>query len=232
MRIGIVQSNYLPWRGYFNLISFCDIFVFHDDIRYTSQDWRNRNYINSRQGPHRMTIPVGPGQNRNINQIDLPRGKWRKEHFRLIQQSYSKHMYWPDYKDFIEYIYREDTFSTLSSFNQSTIQTISTNFLKLSTRFVDSSSFNFSSSKQHKVVDLLRELGATEYVSGPAAKAYLDVQFMSTIGIKTLWINYETLVPYPQLNFPANNNLSIIDLLFNCGPRSREFLTASLVDSD
>jgi len=230
MKVGIVQSNYIPWRGYFDLIKNCDIFVFLDDVQYTSRDWRNRNYIDSQSGRKLLTVPVGSSRKRLINEVQLPSGEWRVRHFNSIKTSYGLYPYWNLYRGFLEKFYFDFSISNLSKFNQAFITRVSGDFLGIKTQFFDSSLLEIKSKKQARIMEILKELGASHYISGPSGRNYLDESIFLKSGIVLLYIDYSPLLSYPQPAGFSSDRLSIIDLLMNCGPDSAHYLNSKLVE--
>src|SRR5687767_735619 len=101
-RVAVLQSNYIPWKGYFDIIHDVDVFIFHDDLQYTKQDWRNRNRIKTPKGAEWLTIPVGTSEDRLICEVEIPESNWAEKHWRMIQQNYSKAPYFTLYKQFLE----------------------------------------------------------------------------------------------------------------------------------
>ena len=115
MKVGLLQSNYLPWKGYFDLIAAVDLFVFHDDLQYTKNDWRNRNKIKTPNGATWISIPCGTNQKRLINEVRVDQIKWQNKHFSIIQENYKDAPYWNYCLPLLEYIYHEQTWDTLSN---------------------------------------------------------------------------------------------------------------------
>ena len=174
MRVVINQSNYLPWKGYFDFIHDADMVIFLDDVQYTHRDWRNRNRIKAKHGLLWLTIPVGSNSNRLINQVLLPEGDWANSHWESIRHAYVTSPYFHDYAPFVSEVLARPPSSTLSGFNQHLIKIIAKDFLGIDgTKFVDSASLGVRESKQDRILALLKSVGATTYISGPAAKAYL-----------------------------------------------------------
>ena len=118
----ILQSNYIPWKGYFDLIHDADLFIFYDDLQYTKNDWRNRNKIKTEQGLKWLTVPVGIDLNRLIYEVDIKDHTWQKKHWEIIKQSYSKCKYFSNYKSFFENIYLEQEWLNLSAMNQGIVK--------------------------------------------------------------------------------------------------------------
>ena len=123
-RVAVLQSNYLPWKGYFDIIHSADLFIFYDDIQFTKNDWRNRNKIKTQSGPAWLTIPVGGDLNRLINEVTLQDQRWAVKHLKSIQQYYSRAPFFKRYQDFLEDVYLNRQWSHLSKLNQYLIQHI------------------------------------------------------------------------------------------------------------
>ena len=224
-KVAILQSNYIPWKGYFDLISKVDLFIFHDDLQYTKNDWRNRNLIKTLNGPVWMSIPCGTNEKRLINEVKINDFSWQRKHWNLICQSYSKAPHFKDYKDFFEDFYLKKQWTSLSELNQYLIKEISLNFLNLNhTIFDNSTNYNLKHKKGERVIELLKKTNATNYFSGPSAKNYIDEEAFVNNNIEVHWMNYDNYKPYNQLYGQFEHQVSIIDLLFNLGNSSVEFI--------
>jgi len=222
--IAILQSNYIPWKGYFDIINMVDEFVFHDDLQYTKNDWRNRNLIKTEKGPTWLTIPCGMNEKRLICEVQLPDRKWQKKHWLKIEKYYRKSKYWLLYKDFFADIYLKNKWNSLSELNQALIRSISHDILSIKTVFRDSREFNLVESRAERVMELIKKTNATIYLSGPSAKNYLKEKDFSSAGITLQWMDYSNYFEYPQLFPPFNHKVSIIDLIFNVGDRAKEYM--------
>lgn len=224
MRVAILQSNYMPWKGYFDIIASVDLFVFHDDLQYTKGDWRNRNKIKTPKGAEWLTVPCGTSEHRLICDVKLTNSDWQRKHWGLIQTNYLKAPYFKQYSPFFEEIYLGHTWANLSDMNQYVIKVISTELLRMNAQFDDSRAYDLKTAKGDRVIELLKKVGATKYLSGPAAKSYLNDSAFATEGIDLEWMNYSGYPEYPQLNPPFDHAVSIIDLLFNTGPDAASFM--------
>lgn len=220
LKVVVIQSNYIPWKGYFSLIAEADTFVFYDDVQFTKNDWRNRNRIKTPNGPLWLTIPVGQALDRLINEVELTDSSWQKKHFKSLQFSYQKAPYFERYLDFLKETYLNTTWRNLSELNQFLIKTIATEFLGISCRFENSSDYQLKGTKEDRLLDLLSQVGATEYISGPAARDYLSPSRFENLGIKLTYFDYRGYPEYPQLHPPFIHEVSILDVLFHCGGRS------------
>lgn len=228
MKVVILQSNYLPWRGYFDLIHDADLFVFHDDLQYTKNDWRNRNKIKTPRGTEWLTIPVGTDEHRRIDEVLLPTDRtWAARHWRLLQDHYREAPHFGAYEAFFREVYEGRTWTRLSELNQFLITRIARDFLGCTTDFTDSTRFGLTSRKQERVLDLLRATGATTYISGPAAKDYLDPEAFREAGIDLVWKDYSGYPDYPQFHPPFAGAVSIVDLLFQTGPQAADYIWRS-----
>lgn len=217
MRVAILQSNYIPWKGYFDIIAQVDRFIFHDDLQYTKGDWRNRNKIKSHSGVTWLTIPCGTDEKRLICDVVLVDPAWQKKHWDLLYRSYAKTPYFSYYRDFFEDIYLNNKWRNLSDMNQHIIKKISTEILGVDVVFDDSRHYHLQHKKGARVVELLHKVGATQYLSGPAAKDYLDPNEFIAAKIELKWMNYDHYPEYPQLFPPFCHYVTILDLLFNVG---------------
>ena len=224
-RVAISQSNYLPWKGYFDLIHDADLFIFHDDLQYTKNDWRNRNRIKTSRGLTWLTIPVGTNEHRLINEVVLPADPgWRAKHWRRLQENYCHAPHFARYADFFREVYEQHSWTRLAELNQFLIKTIAREFLGISTEFADSAQFGFTSRKQERVFDLLKAVNATTYISGPAAKAYIEPARFEEAGIELVWKDYSGYPEYPQPHPPFEHAVSIVDLLFSVGPAAPYYI--------
>ena len=223
-KVAILQSNYIPWKGYFDMINMVDEFIFLDNVQYTKNDWRNRNVIKTPNGKRWLTIPCGKDENRLICDVVLKDKSWQKRHWNMIEQNYHKSKYWKQYKTFFEDFYLKKEWNNLSDLNQFLIMNISQNILGINTIFRDSREFDLQYSKAERVLELLKKTKANYYLSGPAAKAYLNEDVFKMENIQLEWMDYSGYPEYFQLYPPFEHKVSIIDLIFNEGPNIKKFM--------
>jgi len=226
-RVAVLQSNYIPWKGYFDLIGMVDTFIFYDDLQFTKNDWRNRNRIKTPNGTKWLSIPCGINTNRLICEVELTDAKWQQSHWSIIYQSYGKAPYFKYYEDFVREIYLNVKWKSLSDLNQSIIRKISTDLLGFNTIFEDSRQYALEGQKAERLKHLLLLAGATNYLSGPAAQNYLDEKLFMDAGINVEWMDYNGYPEYDQLYPPFEHGVSILDLLFHTGPRARYYLKSN-----
>jgi len=218
----ILQSNYIPWKGYFDLINSADEFIFLDDVQYTVRDWRNRNRIKTETGLKWLTIPTGSNRNRTISEVDFTDNNWKQKHLQQLRFHYSKAPYFTDVENLIQDIYNNPT-NSLSEFNQYSIRKIAA-WLGIKTEFKDSSVFHAKGKSTYRLIDILVKTGATHYLSGPAGKGYIENNLFDKAGIGLEYFDYSDYKEYPQLYPPFVHEVTILDLIFNTGPKATQYL--------
>jgi hypothetical protein len=201
-----------------------DLFVFLDDVQFTVRDWRNRNKIKTHQGTHWLTVPVGGKRNRLIHDVQITDDGWSVSHWKSIEQNYSKASYFTKYKDFFEFVYIDSQWTSLSEMNQFVTTKISQDFLGIKADFKDSREYDAHGEKLERLLDLLVKTKADYYVSGPSARDYIVDHKIAEIGVELHYKDYSGYPEYPQLYPPFEHGVTILDLLFNCGPDAPYFI--------
>ena len=227
MRCVVLQPSYIPWRGYFHQIQKADVFVFYDDVQYDKHGWRNRNRIKTREGTRWLTVPVhtkSHGRTRlRINEIQIDGStNWAQRHWRSLTQSYGKAPFFGRYAPLLEPIYRDPP-ACLADLDIALTMILARALGLAGARFVRSSALGLSGARMERLVSVLRAVGATRYVSGPAARAYLDEAELAREGIGLEYMRYD-YPAYEQLHPPYDPAVSIVDLLFMEGPRAADFI--------
>jgi WbqC-like protein family len=215
--VAVLQSNYIPWKGYFDIIHDVDLFVFYDDNQYTTRDWRNRNRIKTAGGAQWLSVPVGDDRNRLIHDVAIPDAGWQAKHFDSLRQNYGKCPHFAQYRPWLEHVYLERQWRNLSELNHATIQHVAQECLGIQTAFADSRSYAAQGQKLDKMVDLVVKAGATSYLSGPSAKDYIEPERFEQVGIALEWKDYGGYPEYPQRFPPFEHGVSVLDILFNTG---------------
>ena len=223
IRVAVVQPSYIPWRGFFDIIHKVDLFVHYEDVQFTKQDWRNRNLIKGRYGLQWLTVPVNRDTMKgNIDEVLIANEKaWGEHHWNVIQMEYVDAPYFNQYADFFKDAYSR-TWDKLTELDIYLTQEIS-KFLGIKTEFVRSPQFNSQGRSTDKLVDLLKKVGATYYLSGPSAQAYMETEKMEAAGIELDYIEYN-YPEYPQLHGAFEPQVSVIDLLFNVGSDAPKYI--------
>jgi len=229
--VAILQSNYLPWRGYFDLMRRCDLFILGDTVQYTKRDWRNRNIIKTPSGSLWLTIPVWhtPRATTAIDEVQVSDPGWASKHIDILRYNYRRAAAYEEASPWL--------FELLQSVAEETLLTrVNTRLLcgialrlGITTDIVHSSQIIPRQkldelNRNSRAVELCRAVGATCYLSGPAAKDYLDEPLFQDHGIDVAWMSYEGYPDYPQLWGSFEPKVSIVDLLLNMGQSASAYL--------
>jgi hypothetical protein len=223
--VAIVQSCYIPWKGYFDLINLVDEFILYDDRQYTRRDWRNRNRIKTPQGPQWLTIPVEvKGRyDQRIDETRIADPDWTDRHWKTLMHNYASAPHFDDYRDTIESLYRTTTDPRLSAVNRTFLEAIS-KILGIRTRLSWSTDYGAEGSKTERLVNLCRAAGATSYLSGPRARGYMDEGLFEEAGISLEYMDYDAYAEYPQLHPPFEHAVTVLDLIFNTGAQAPRYM--------
>jgi len=223
--VAINQSNYIPWKGYFDMISMADEFILYDDMQYTRRDWRNRNKIKTPHGLLWLTIPVQVKGKffQTIKDTLVVDTSWAARHWHTIRSNYTKATCFEAYREIFEELYLGSDSLGLSEINYRFLSRIC-GILGIRTKLSLSSDYKLIEGKTERLVDLCQQAGATEYLSGPTAKNYINPKLFERAGIKLTWMDYSGYPEYPQLYPPFEHAVSIIDLLMNVGPEAPTFM--------
>lgn len=221
MKVGMIQSNYIPWKGYFDFIDDVDLFIFYDDVQYTHRDWRNRNVIKTRDGLIWLTVPVKHDNSTLIQSAVIDNSqRWSDKHIKAISLAYGKTKYYGTYCDGLFEIIRKKH-DTISELNIELIIWVM-NKLNIKTLTRMSREFEIDGNKYERPLKILKQIGATSYLSGPAAKPYTDSAQYAEAGIELLYKSYSYL-EYDQQFPPFVHGVTILDLIFNCGCEERKY---------
>jgi len=224
-RVAILQSNYIPWKGYFDLINIADEFILYDDMQYTKRDWRNRNKIQTPNGLQWLSIPVMVKGKyfQKISNTKISDNSWGKKHWAVLKQNYSKAAYFKVYKDIFEELYLNNKDEYLSQVNYKFICAIK-QILGISTKVRWSSDFDLADGQSEKLLGICKDCDADIYLSGPAAKDYLDENIFMRNKIKIEWMSYNNYPVYQQVFQPFDHGVTILDLIFNEGENCTKFM--------
>ena len=211
----ILQSNYIPWRGYFDLMRRADHFVFYDDVQYTKNDWRNRNRIIAPAGPQWLTIPVQTGGKfgQTIAETMPVDARWMRKHLAALQAGLARGRHftaiWPKLRDWFDEAGQQ---ATLSGINQVLIRAIMKE-LGLRTRLHQSAEVDQGEGQTARLVRICQALGAKRYLSGPAARSYLQESRFAAAEIAVDWMEYPAYPTYTQSNGSYDPKVSVLDCL-------------------
>jgi hypothetical protein len=224
-RVAIVQSSYIPWKGYFDLIRTVDEFILLDDVQFTKRDWRSRNAIKTKDGVAWLTIPVQTKGKylQTIAETTVSDPEWAQRHWRTIRGAYARTRYFDAYAGPLEALYGAPPSDRLSDINHAFIVALCS-ALGISTPITWSSEYHPREGRNERLIDLCVKAGATEYLSGPAARDYIDHDAFGAAGVSVHFADYAGYAEYEQPHPPFEHFVSAIDLLFCAGPRARDFM--------
>lgn len=225
-KVAILQSNYIPWKGYFDIIDSVDEFIFYDEIQYTKNDWRNRNKIKTQNGLLWLSIPTETKGHleKKINEVKITDKKWVKKHWNSISNAYAKAPFFKEYKCFFEDLYKDCLKEDyLCSVNYKFILGINS-LLRINTKITYDKDYELIEGKTERLIDLIKKAGGTSYLSGPAGKSYINENLFKEANIKLEWIDYSKYIEYPQLFPPFEHGVSILDLIFNTGKNAINYI--------
>lgn len=224
-RAAILQSNYIPWKGYFDLIASVDVFIWFDQVQYTKQDWRNRNKVKTPNGAKWISVPVTVNNlyEQRVCDTLIADTKWAINHWDKLENAYRKAPCFDLIVNWLKPIYLECQYSYLTEVNRELIREIC-RFLGIATEFRCSSEFELADGKTDRLVGMCKDVGADCYVSGSAAKAYVDPSVFSKENISISWFNYENYPEYPQLWGEFDHFVTILDLLFCTGDDASKYM--------
>jgi len=223
--VAIVQSNYLPWKGYFDLINSVDEFILYDEVQYTRRDWRNRNLIKTPKGLEWITVPVEvKGQySAPIRDIRIADPGWGRKHWASIVHNYARAPHFKAYAGVLEPAIAEAKETHLSALNRRLIEVVC-NMLGIRTPLAWSWDYASSGERNERLMTICKSAGADAYLSGPLAKDYLDESLFAANDIAVRWMDYSGYPEYPQLHGKFEHGVTILDLLFNAGPEAPRYM--------
>ena len=225
-KVAILQSNYIPWKGYFDIIGLVDEFILYDDMQYTKRDWRNRNQIKTPQGLLWLTIPVDTKgkYHQKIKETRITDHGWAASHLRSIELNYARAPYFSRYAPLLADLYgRAGEMDLLSDVNYLFLTELCRE-LGITTRITWSSDYTLIEGKTERLAGLVTSAGGDCYLSGPAAKDYIVDDVFRDAGIRLEYMNYEGYPAYPQLHGDFIGTVSILDLLLMTGPDAKNYM--------
>jgi hypothetical protein len=224
-RVAIVQSCYIPWKGYLDLINLVDEFILYDDRQYTRRDWRNRNRIKTPQGTQWLTIPVEvKGRyHQRIDETRISDPEWSERHWKTLVHNYASAPHFEDFSNRLERLYREAGDLRLSEVNRAFLEELCA-ILGIRTRLSWSTDYQATGERTDRLLSLCKAAGATTYLSGPSARDYIDPTSFEEAGIELEYMEYSGYPEYRQLYPPFEHAVTVLDLLFNTGADAPRYM--------
>lgn len=229
--VAILQSNYIPWKGNFHMMYLVDEYVLYDDVQFTRRDWRNRNKIKTPTGLRWLTIPVKSVSNhqskeytQRICDTEISDRFWAEKHWREIESNYSIAPFWKMYETRLKETYEAAAKETFLSMVNYLFLTTFMELLGFSTKITWSMDYCTQGHKTDRLIDILKKTGATDYLTGPTAKDYIEKEKFSNAGIILHWMNYDKYPEYPQIYPPFEQGVSVLDMLLMLGKDAPFFI--------
>lgn len=223
----VSQSNYLPWKGYFDLVRRADVLVLLDNVQFTRRDWRSRNLIKAPQGVHWLTVPVRTphGRRTSVSEAEISDASWAASHLRAIELSYRRT---PHFEKAFELLVNllDENETLLSNLNERVLRGL-LKFMDLDVVVRASRGPVEPVDASQRILDLVLQFGGTRYISAPAARDYLDLDRFSDAQILVDFFDYPDYPDYHQAWPPFRHDVSVIDVLFHLGPDWRSALGGS-----
>jgi hypothetical protein len=224
MSICIIQSCYIPWKGFFDLIGRCDEYVVLDGAQYVKRHWHNRNRIMTPSGPIWLTIPVATKSRfeQPIDEVGFAE-PWADKHWRSIELAYRKSPFFANEAPALKATYEAaERLDRLTDVNMLFLNVLMAR-LDISTSMVRDSEFSPQGARTARLLDICIKAGATKYLSGPSAREYFDESSFAAAGISVEWMSYGPYEAYPQRGPTFDHAVSVIDLLFSTGPAAASY---------
>jgi hypothetical protein len=222
-RAAILQSCYIPWKGYFDIIATVDVFVVYDDVKYSKNHWHNRNLIKTQHGLKWLTVPVSHGGVDSIDSTRIAR-PFAHKHWRSIAQSYARAPFFRKYSEQLEHCFKlAGSLESLSAVNVLFLKALCGE-LGIRTEIISSRDIEARGTATERLLKIVRGAGADRYLSGPSARAYFDEEVFKAAGVTPEWMDYHGYPEYEQLHGGFEHAVSVLDLLFNTGPHARRYL--------
>ena len=225
------QPSYLPWLGFFDKLSMADEFVYLDQVQYQPEDFNNRNKIKTTQGAQWLSVPVLRKGYLEKTIADIYINKnipWTRKHWKSIELAYSKAPFFDKYAGPLKNIYSR-SWDRLIDLNAELTKLLMGE-LGISMRWHRASSLEIRGNKHWLILDLCRKLGADTFIFGAQGRNYVDVEVFNKAGISVLFQDYEHPT-YTQINGGFLPNMSVIDLLFNCGEDSLAIMKTKVLQN-
>lgn len=218
MIVAIHQPQYLPWLGYFDKLRQADIFCFLDNVQYKKNEWQNRNQIKTAQNRQWLTVPVLYRYPQKINTVPINNTvDWKHKHLQALITNYGKAPFFKDVIGCFESVYAQD-WRFLSPLNIHLVERLC-RMMKINTRTISASGLNVSEDPTDRLIDICKSVGGDIYLSGPDGAKYLNLDRCKERGLTVRFHRFNHPV-YPQRYGSFQSHLSVVDLVFNCGPES------------
>ncbi len=225
MVAGILQPGYLPWLGFFEQLLKSDVFVIYDDVQYDKNGWRNRNRIKTAQGVQWLTVPVSYEFGDLVKDVRIDnKTNWRKKHLSSLKMSYARSPFLKDYAGIFEEGYGRD-WELLIDLDMFFIERLAAALGITGKRIARSSELGIEGDKTGRLINICRHFGADVFYEGASGASYISPGDFERQGVTVQFQDFKHPA-YPQPHGDFVPYMSVVDLLFNCGPESLSILTS------
>ncbi|MDE8342811.1 MAG: WbqC family protein [Acidocella sp.] len=218
MKVVISQPMFFPWIGMFEQIRQADIYVYYGDVQFSKGSFTNRVQIKTARGVKWLTVPLRDfslGQTIDDVKISVT-AFWRAQHLDVLKQAYSGAPYRNDMLSLVETVYQQSV-DSIGALSRRSMEACCDYYgLFRGRRFVDVRQLGIGGSSSRRVLDVVRVLGGTSYITGLGARNYLDHQLFDDAFIRVEYMDYKKMI-YPQLHGEFTPYVSILDLIANTG---------------
>ena len=223
MIAAIHQPQYIPWLGYIDKVDRADVFCFLDSVQYKKNDFQNRNRIKTASGWQWLTLPVCYRFPQKINEVTINNEvNWKRKHLQALTTNYRKSPFFEETIAVFERLYSRQ-WNSLSDLNIEMVRSL-LDLLKMGEKkTVLASSLTESEDPNERLIDICHAIGCDTYLAGAGGANYMDLARFENSGIDVVFQDFRH-PKYPQFFGDFISNLSTVDLLFNCGPESMQYL--------
>jgi len=224
--IAVHQPQYLPWLGYFDKMRIADAFCYLDNVQYKKNEWQNRNRIKTARKWQWVTVPVHYRFPEKLNDVKINNTeKWRKKHLQALITNYSRAPFYRDFFPIFDEALNRD-WDSLAELNIHLTEQIRIALNLHCKPAVRASELSLREDPTERIIDICLELGGDSYLSGRDGAKYMQLERFAQSGIEVVFQDFNHPA-YPQQFGDFQSDLSIVDLLFNCGPESMEIIQAA-----
>ena len=228
--VAIIQSHYVPWAGFFDLIGGCTDVVILDSVAFSKNSFFNRNRLAGPNGDFWITIPVVTHgrEGQSISEVKVQDAKWASKHAKSVEQSLCRSPFYAEYSASWLSVYQECFSSnSLSEINRLWLDCV-VNQLNLKVKIHNDTDLVISETeKTERLIQLCQQLNADVYRTGPRGLAYLDISRFNSTGTSVEVIEYSDYYPYRKARDSQVEPVSILDNLANLGPATPELFQHS-----
>ena len=226
--VTIHQPQFLPWLGYFDKVDRSDVFCLLDTVQYKKNEFQNRNKIKTSQGWQWLTVPVTYRFPQRIYEVGVNQTvDWQRKHLRSLETSYGKAPFFEAYSARFEEFYQQ-SYEMLVDVNVASLELLM-ELLGLERKVILASSLKVNTEDPTlRLVKICKALGGDAYLSGKDGAKYMDLDTFHSHQLELVFQDFNH-PEYPQCYGPFEPNLSVVDLLFNCGPESLAIIREALI---